>query len=159
MNRTRIVSFVGWTLAGAALFACSSQGGEEERSPSGRTAQALSACEHPLCSTGGPLTRACDTCTVALCALDPYCCDVAWDATCVGEVTSICGQSCTSAPPAADAGASSCAHPICATGGPLISGCEPCAAQVCAQDPYCCNVAWDGTCVNEVTSICGTSCN
>jgi hypothetical protein len=29
---------------------------------------------------------------------------------------------------------------------------------VCEQDPFCCQQAWDGLCVQEVTSICGESC-
>ena len=158
MRRVRKVSVIGLLLAGVSALACSSQGDDGDRSSSGTVSQELSACEHPLCSTGGPLTLRCDPCTIALCALDPYCCNVAWDATCVSEVTAICGQSCAPRPPD-DAGGSTCEHPLCSTGGPLVSGCEPCAAQVCAQDPYCCNVAWDGTCVNEVGSICGTPCN
>lgn len=117
------------------------------------------ACAHAPCATGVALSATCDPCTTQLCAQDPYCCSTTWDATCVGEVTSICGQSCTAPPPPPDAGASTCAHPVCATGGALASGCEPCATQLCAQDPYCCAVTWDATCVSEVGSICGKTCN
>lgn len=117
------------------------------------------ACAHAICATGAGLTAACDPCATQLCAQDPYCCSTSWDATCVGEVGSICGQSCTVAPPAPDAGASTCAHPICATGVPLETACEPCAATLCAQDPYCCAMSWDATCVGEVGSICGQACN
>lgn len=116
------------------------------------------ACEHAICATGAGLSAACDPCATQLCAQDPYCCSTAWDATCVGEVASICGQTCT-APPASDAGPSTCAHPVCATGAALDSACEPCATQLCGQDPYCCGVTWDATCVGEVSSICGTTCN
>jgi hypothetical protein len=58
---------------------------------------------------------------------------------------------------AADAGPG-CAHAICTAGGALTGSCDPCATQVCGQDPYCCNTAWDSICVSEVTSICGDSC-
>jgi hypothetical protein len=155
--KTRISIVIGLILTAA----CSS-GGEESpladrAGRTGRATSGLTTCEHALCAAGGPLEAACDPCAVALCGLDPYCCSVAWDGTCVGEVTSICGQSCSAPPP--DTGPSTCAHPVCAAGAPLVSGCEPCAAQLCAQDPYCCTVAWDGTCVNEVASICGTACN
>ena len=118
------------------------------------------ACAHALCATGGALQASCDPCATNLCAQDPYCCAVAWDATCVGEVGSICGQSCTEPPRTPpDAGASSCAHPICATGSALTTGCDACVTQLCAKDPYCCGVEWDATCVGEVGSICGQSCN
>jgi hypothetical protein len=117
------------------------------------------ACDHPLCATGAKLTPACDPCAALLCASDPYCCSDAWDATCVSEVASICGQSCTAPPPADDAGESTCAHGVCVAGPALATGCSPCATQLCAQDPYCCAVEWDATCVGEVASICGQGCN
>jgi hypothetical protein len=117
-----------------------------------------SACTHALCATGTALAPPCDPCATALCALDPYCCTTAWDATCVGEVSSICGASCSAPPTGGDAGASTCAHPVCATGAPLASACESCATTLCAQDPYCCAVSWDATCVGEVGAICGQAC-
>jgi hypothetical protein len=51
-------------------------------------------CSHPICSTGGKLTSSCSTCAGTICSQDPYCCTTAWDSICVGEVGSICGQSC-----------------------------------------------------------------
>jgi hypothetical protein len=116
-------------------------------------------CAHPLCATGDALAASCDACATQLCAADPYCCGVTWDATCVGEVTSICGKSCAEEPkPDAGDGGMACAHPICAAGVPLAPTCDSCAAKLCAQDPYCCAVAWDATCVGEVASICGLTC-
>lgn len=52
-----------------------------------------------------------------------------------------------------------CEHAICSTGDKLTKDCDPCAQQICDKDPYCCNTAWDGICVKEVSSICGGSCN
>jgi Subtilase family len=52
------------------------------------------ACAHPVCSAGGELDPACDTCAGEVCAADAFCCDTAWDATCVREVASICQQTC-----------------------------------------------------------------
>jgi hypothetical protein len=54
--------------------------------------------------------------------------------------------------------ASSCAHSPCVTGGKLNPNCDPCVAQVCATDSFCCSVQWDSSCKGEVTSICGQSC-
>jgi hypothetical protein len=116
-------------------------------------------CTHAICATGEALQATCDPCATQLCAQDSYCCNTTWDATCVGEVASICGQSCMSAKPAGDAGASTCAHPVCATGPALDNTCDPCSTTLCAQDPYCCGVTWDATCVGEVGSICGKACN
>lgn len=53
------------------------------------------ACPHTKCTTGARLHRACpDPCIARICAVDPYCCDTAWDAICVREVATVCGQSC-----------------------------------------------------------------
>jgi len=53
-----------------------------------------STCSHSLCSTGGVLTSGCDSCVTSICAVDSYCCSTAWDSICVGEVSSVCGQTC-----------------------------------------------------------------
>jgi hypothetical protein len=127
-----------------------------------------STCSHPLCTTGGPLTPTCDPCVGEVCGADPFCCNTAWDGICVGEVQSICDESCTPAS-SADAGtpdagvpdagvAGSCAHPQCTTGAPLTPSCSSCANAVCSQDPYCCTMAWDSICVSEVPTACGTTC-
>lgn len=129
---------------------------DDASAPDATTEDAGPVCAHPICAPGGPLEATCDSCATRLCAQDPYCCSSAWDETCVGEVASICGQSCTA--PTPDAGPSTCTHPICATGGPLVATCDPCATALCAQDPYCCGVSWDATCVGEVKSICGLLC-
>lgn len=53
---------------------------------------------------------------------------------------------------------STCAHPICTKGAKLTSTCDPCVAQICSTDSYCCNTGWSSVCVAEVTSICGQTC-
>jgi len=53
-----------------------------------------STCKHALCSTGTKLQTACDPCVTELCAKDPYCCQSRWDSVCVGEVASVCGETC-----------------------------------------------------------------
>jgi vibriolysin len=52
-----------------------------------------------------------------------------------------------------------CTHSKCVTGVKLVSGCDACVTQICAADSYCCNTSWDATCVGEVASVCGLSCN
>jgi hypothetical protein len=115
-------------------------------------------CSHPICSTGGKLTSTCDTCATKVCASDSYCCNTAWDSICVGEVGSICGESCSGGGSGSGSG-SSCSHSICSTGTKLTSTCDSCAGNICSQDSYCCTNQWDSQCVSEVSSICGESCN
>jgi hypothetical protein len=110
--------------------------------------QGTAMCAHGECDTGAALTNGCDACVTKICAADSYCCTTSWDSICVGEVGSICGQSCTL----------KCAHDECKTGTNLTSGCDACVTQICAADAYCCSTSWDRLCVNEVGSICGKSC-
>jgi Dual-action HEIGH metallo-peptidase len=101
------------------------------------------AVEHSCCTTGG---AGCENNVIeqGVCATDSYCCDVAWDGLCVGEVASLgfglCGSSCCG--PHGGGG--------CDNGG--VQAC------VCAADSYCCNVAWDGLCVAEVESLGCSQC-
>jgi hypothetical protein len=114
-------------------------------------------CSHPICSTGGALTSSCDTCAAKVCAADSFCCSNSWDSICVGEVQSVCKQSCTGG--GGGGGGSTCAHSICNSGVKLTGSCDSCAAQICAEDSFCCNNKWDSQCVGEVSSICNESCN
>jgi hypothetical protein len=51
-------------------------------------------CAHDKCVTGIALTASCDTCVANICSGDPFCCGVTWDGICVGEVASVCHESC-----------------------------------------------------------------
>ena len=109
-------------------------------------------CSHSTCTAGTKLTDNCDTCVGEICAVDSYCCDTKWDATCISEVSSVCSSTTCS-------GGTTCAHAICAAGTKLKASCDTCATDICSQDPYCCSTKWDSVCVGEVGSICGESCN
>ncbi|MBI4704238.1 MAG: hypothetical protein HY744_24270 [Deltaproteobacteria bacterium] len=87
-----------------------------------------------------------DPCVTAVCAKLASCCEADWDKECVEQAKALCQSDCD------------CAHPVCKAGDALDAACEPCAAAVCASDPYCCDAQWDGTCVQEVGSICGVLC-
>lgn len=52
-------------------------------------------CPHTECTAGGPLNASCSACAASICAVDSFCCTTSWDTICVGEVTSVCGKSCT----------------------------------------------------------------
>ena len=119
-----------------------------------------STCSHSDCSTGGKLVATCDPCVKKICAVDSFCCNSSWDATCVGEVKSVCGQTCGGAPdasPPPDAG--SCSHSECTSGAKLVKTCDACVTKICTADSFCCNSTWDSICVSEVGSICGQTCN
>ncbi len=105
-------------------------------------------CAHSPCATGGVLTAGCgpDDCVAWICTSDPYCCDVAWDDICVGEVGSICQRRC-------DCGT------ICTEGNPFYPDACACTAQVFDQDPYCGESWWDSLCVNEAVEWCHIVCH
>ncbi len=52
-----------------------------------------------------------------------------------------------------------CIHDLCETGLALEPQCDSCVDQICAVDNYCCTVHWDRTCVDQVASVCGLTCN
>jgi hypothetical protein len=133
---------------------------------------ACGACSHDICIAGPALDESCDTCAADICAVDPFCCDAFWDGLCVSEVASVCGQTCPSVcgdnkcegkedckSCASDCGTcdKKC-HDECVTGDPLSTNCSKCAEDICAVDPYCCNVYWDGICVSEVDQYCKKGC-
>ena len=111
--------------------------------------EAPPTCGHDICEEGEALDASCGDCAAQICAVDPFCCSSGWDSICVGEVQSVCGQSCS---------APECAHPLCETGDPLDPACDSCAAQICAVDPYCCSGQWDRICTAQVETVCQGSC-
>ena len=102
-----------------------------------------SCCEAGLPGIGSCSDKAC---CETVCACDPYCCDVEWDANCAlhGLDAAGCGAAdlcvCASVCGRPDAG------DCCA--GNRTPGCndEACCASVCACDPYCCETEWDNNC-------------
>jgi len=108
------------------------------------------------CTAGGAFTSADDACTSSVCTADPFCCNVAWDSICVGEVRTVCNSlTCAEAE-------GTCTHPLCTAGSSLVNSCDStkanCAAAICAVDSFCCTTAWDNFCVNEVDTVCGKNC-
>ena len=85
-------------------------------------------------------------CAATVCAVDPFCCDVSWDPTCVGAANGLC--------PLCGAAPSDCcaAHEL--------PGCDDpaCTATVCAADPFCCETAWDDLCADAALELCGGLC-
>jgi hypothetical protein len=51
---------------------------------------------------------------------------------------------------------STCGHDVCSIGALLSPNClDPCAGEICAVDPYCCDTSWDALCVEQVRTVCG----
>jgi len=96
-------------------------------------------------------TPGCDDakCEASVCSADPFCCDVAWDDICAGTAAAFCTELC--------GGGGTCPpsdHDCFTTGGPGCTDIE-CCQIVCASDPFCCDVAWDGLCVGGAQTLCG----
>ncbi len=90
-------------------------------------------------------------CCNQVCAVDPVCCETAWDQVCVTEAEAICGVDC---PGPCEVSANDCcvANPT--------PGCSDsdCCNIVCALDPVCCDTAWDAICAGEAVTECGLDC-
>ncbi len=98
---------------------------------------------HSCFAPGGPYCNDAACCNL-VCDIDPYCCNVTWDSTCVTEANNYC-LGC------GGVSTGSCFE----THGPFCND-EDCCNTVCAVDGYCCNVSWDAACVNEATQMCLT---
>lgn len=92
-------------------------------------------------------------CCATVCGIDPYCCEVSWDGTCV-IYTTFC-------PPPAPL---ECGDPeagLCTTvhGTPSCSD-KSCCDVICALPAatYCCEESWDQLCVDLARDICSAAC-
>jgi len=93
-----------------------------------------------------------------VCAQDPVCCEQPWDAVCVAAVDDLQCGSCGADPPGGDTGG----FPPPEGGACCMPGAMPGCADmnvaqcVCAEDPFCCEMQWDETCVEAVDALgCG----
>jgi hypothetical protein len=84
-----------------------------------------------------------------VCEGDPFCCSTEFDALCVRQAVSRCGQDCDDRPPESD---------CCSASN--VPGCTdaPVAACICEIDPFCCVFRFDQSCVNLGVSRCSLSC-
>ena len=136
--------------SGTSSSSGSGSGGSSSSSGGSGSSSGGGTCAHAVCAQGGPLSSGCDPCAGDVCAADAYCCKTQWDGVCVSEVPKYCGQSCSTG------GGGACAHSVCSAGADLSAGCDTCAGDVCAKDPYCCSVLWDDICVSETKDYCAS---
>jgi hypothetical protein len=81
--------------SGVFLFGAGSfQGGGNNTGGGGGGGGGGNTCAHSICNSGVKLTGTCDSCAAQICAADSFCCNNKWDSQCVGEVSSICNESC-----------------------------------------------------------------
>jgi len=119
--------------------------------------EAVARCSGAIESCGDDSLRSCFVASpVAACAdadccgficgtLDPYCCEVSWDAICVRAAVQGCDV-----PGGSQGGNGDCLEVH------LTRSCanEACAAAVCSVEPDCCQVGWDERCVEVAYAIC-----
>ena len=74
----------------ASCFGDTQTGGGSDAGPSVITG----TCTHDVCTAGDKLGQQCDSCTMAVCAQDPYCCDTYWGLSCFADVQQLCGKTC-----------------------------------------------------------------
>ena len=76
--------------------ACCTSAWDEDCIEGAKTACELECedCSHGVCQVGFALADDCNSCTAAICATDPFCCDTLWSGECVAKVESVCGQPC-----------------------------------------------------------------
>ncbi len=95
-------------------------------------------------------TPACSdaSCCAIVCAIDDYCCSIAWDEACVGFAV----QNCSECQPGkcGDPKAGPCCSPHTGRGCSI----QACCDAVCTIDPFCCNVIWDAQCASEASTLC-----
>jgi hypothetical protein len=124
-------------------------------------AQSLCGCPAPKsCISGGagdccafnglpgPGCNDPECCEMICDYVDPFCCDVQWDADCAMWALQFC-QSCPPIQCSPDAG------PCCSPS--FEPGCNDpeCCSLICEQiDPFCCEAAWDGVCAVEAQLFC-----
>lgn len=114
-------------------------------------------CAHDLCTIGPRLDPLCDPCVAQICAVDPYCCNVAWDTLCRGEVGSVCGSDrCNVCGDGVVAGGETCDGSAgCAPGVYCNDDCTTCDTTICGDG----EVAGDETCDGVAGCTPGLYCN
>ena len=144
----------GWGACVGALAtegACGDGPGSGGGAGGGSTTGPEPTCAHDACEGGEAMSAGCDDCIAAVCDLDPYCCETAYDETCVSEAQSIATCGCA-------APEETCAHDVCEAGDILDPTCSSCVESVCQADGFCCTTSWDDLCVSNAVELCGATC-
>ncbi|HEY1959778.1 MAG TPA: GH25 family lysozyme [Polyangiaceae bacterium] len=87
----------GGTGGSQTVTTCTSDAGEAgswEAGDSSDEGLIPGGCTHDVCTAGERLGQSCNSCTMIVCANDPYCCDTYWGLSCFPDVQKYCGQTC-----------------------------------------------------------------
>lgn len=105
-------------------------------------------------ANGSPSCNDADCC-LAVCAIDPTCCNAGWTDACAASAQVLCPAVC--GPPAVCVAAalSSCCE---VNDNPGCTADVSCCQTVCDVDPVCCTEQWDQDCVNLAAMLCSDSC-
>ena len=121
--RAALACVAGWAIASPAFAQCPAEGDCRE-------VHGTPGCIMPDC---------CEL----VCEVNPLCCKIAWDQSCVDIALELCeGINCPAE------GACDAAHPT--------PGCDDylCCDLVAALDGWCGSVAWDAACAREAAALC-----
>ena len=88
-----------------------------------------------------------ESCSDLVCAVNPLCCVLEWNAGCALAAVTVCSECNIS-----DAGA------CCVGNDSAYCGDFDCVNKVCAVDSYCCEFKWDSFCANKANEMC-SDCN
>lgn len=90
-------------------------------------------------------------CCEAVCSVDSFCCEVTWDAVCVGEANYFCNSG--------EGGCGEAANGSCFEPHKNPYCDDPaCCAIICVELPFCCNISWDAVCASVALETCGDPC-
>jgi hypothetical protein len=114
-------------------------------------------CDPPGTTTGCPAGETCDpSCTGCGVVCGDY----------VVGAAEICdppgGKSTCGVGLKCDVGCDGCVerpcHDPCTSGLPMSTTCDPCVADVCAANPYCCDYSWYDACAGSYRTACVDAC-
>ncbi|NUN12242.1 MAG: CHRD domain-containing protein [Myxococcales bacterium] len=105
-------------------------------------------CNQPCCDDHNSPGCEDDSCEGCVCALDGFCCGIAWDTACVASAKDNCADFC-------GCGVGDC----CSANGSPGCGTFDCEACVCAADSFCCDTMWDDVCAGEAQTTCAGQCS
>jgi hypothetical protein len=96
-------------------------------------------CGDGVCEDGEGCQFCPDDCGACFCG----------DGVCTGGECATCGADCP--------GGCAC-YDVCGEGPPQDPSCGPCQAEVCAFEPFCCEVAWEPFCRDLARDLCAADC-
>lgn len=117
--------------------------------PDAGAGEAPAGPSNDCCSASGSGGCSDESVAACVCEGDAFCCSTEYDALCVKQAVSRCGQDCDTRAPVSD---------CCSASD--VPGCSdaPVAACICEIDPFCCVFRFDQSCVNLGVSRCNLGC-